>query len=493
MSSMGNLLKYLGATLATTAPAKGAAPSDTGQTTGVELPASQVGAGALPEPGDLRGAAFTSQAKLEMAEQNTAKMTNKALAGQNVATKAALKAADAEHNQAQKVEQALAPEYADIVNKSKAADEHLSGVFAQAEQERQRGVDKYLGAVNDLKNTSVYNWWGQASTGAKVLGVLSQALAGGLQGLQGNNGPTPLDKVIDDDIKYQMAELGRKSDVARQSGGVLNQLSTDLKDRVAVEAGMRDIAYNSALQRLKSLAASQGGESNVNYQKSVAAVLQSKANNQDKVLEFYANLGIESAKTQANNQGFYQNLWGQQQAEAGKLEQAKAAARPEAGLVNVPGFELYAKAFPAPAQKLKEQIDGGEAAKSAVRDIQKRILVRDKDGKQTFKTSFAPDDKAAMDQAISQAILEVKNIQALGAISEGDKQLASATIGANSDWGSQFMRSIGITSYPAMYQRLNKFIENTDKKLATSVGRITVPGSDGRMQRLTYTPDPVEE
>lgn len=490
MSSMGNILKYLGATLAasdTGAPSQG---EDSFSGGGVTVPQSPVQAGALPSPSDLSGGLAFGQEALAQANQGAAKATNRTIAAQNKASKQAKVAADTELQQGQKIEQALAPEYRDIAQKSKEADQHLSSMFAQAEQERQAGLDNYLGAVSDLQHTTVYNWYAKADTGAKILGILSQALAGGLQGLQGRSGPTPMDKVIDDDIRQQQMELSRKSDVARQRAGAYSQLQDALKDTVAVEAGMRDLAYNSAKERLKALAASQGGEANANYQKALAMIEQSHAANTSKIQQFYAQAGLDSARQAAGTQFNYNSLWGQQAADAAKAATSKKEDT-SYGVVNVPGFEYYSKQAPAEAAKLKGAIDSAESAKALIGDLANKIVVRKEGDKVIYKSDnlFSKDDKAAMDQIINQAILRVKDASKLGALSESDKQLAEASVGADNSWGARFMRELGFTSYDAMYKRLQQSAKTIDRDLSTSVGRIVIDTPQGR-RRLTYTPDP---
>jgi hypothetical protein len=484
----GELLKTLGALIATTA--QGGKSQKAPKTDPVAEGA------ATPSPDDLTGNSQVSQALLAQGTNQAMDAGNQANAAADKAESTGLAAAKAEEAQSS----AVARGQADLADHEMAQLDSLDSAFTasmkEAQQEKKTGLDRYLTAVEDLKNTHVYNWWSQAGTGATILGIISQALAGAFQGLTGQSGPTPLDHVIDQEIVYQRMNLAQKSDVSQQTGGLYRDLSAQLKDRVQVESALREIAYNSTIERMKAFAASLGeGQAKVNYLKNVSALQERAAIIRQQNFQYIGKMAQEGSQSRAGFMTKYAEVWGTL---AGHTLAAGAAAnqKPLAGIQNVQNFEYFDRGHPEAAEKLRQQIGGAENVKSLARDLQGLLVqeVAGPDGKpmQQFadEKALSGEQKNAIDQKLAEAILAYKNLFQLGAISEGDKDLAEAAIGVKNGLASRVMRKLGIDSVQAMWKRLQTDITDTDRAMAKTIGRLTVQGPDGKMVKLQYTPDP---
>jgi hypothetical protein len=202
----------------------------------------------------------------------------------NRAAKQGLTAATAQETQDLAVAGAQAPTDQAQLGKLDELDRHFAAVNTESERQRKTQNDHYMGAVQDYQGAHIYNWYQNAGTGATILGLISQTLAGGLQGGFGMTGPTPLDKVIDRDLAEQKLNIDLKKDKASTQGNLYHDLQQDFKDNVVAEGAFRAIAYNSFAERLKTQAAALGsGQAKTNKEKTLAVLYQQMADNQAKV------------------------------------------------------------------------------------------------------------------------------------------------------------------------------------------------------------------
>lgn len=229
-----------------------------------------------PDPNDL-GAVGDQALQTSNTGIDAIKKGGKAsIAAANKANKSGKVATAAESAYEQDLAKKTAPVYAKANADAATHDAAYQAHMATLEKEKTAGMDRYLAAVNDLKNTHVHSWWSQAGTGAQVLGIVSQALAGGLQGLTGQSGPTPLDRIIDQDLQRQKMNLAQKSDVAQQSGDLYHKLIQQFGDEVQAEAAFKTIAYNGVKQQVANIAGTMGGQAAQAAQKKANALLDAE-------------------------------------------------------------------------------------------------------------------------------------------------------------------------------------------------------------------------
>lgn len=115
-------------------------------------------------------------------------------------------------------------------------------------------------AVAEANQAELKNFWSDASTGAKIFGVLAQALSGAANGLAGNpSAVTPLDRLIDQDMHRQEGNLAQKNKTAYREQGMLGTIQKQTGDRVAALNAMKLAAWDRIERQTAELKGSMGG------------------------------------------------------------------------------------------------------------------------------------------------------------------------------------------------------------------------------------------
>lgn len=121
---------------------------------------------------------------------------------------------------------------------------------ANAVQERKMQM-----AVDAAANTSIHNFWADKSTGAKILGVIAQALSGAANGLAGNpSAPTPLDRLINTDLEMQTANQQNTRQVAQQQQTTYQQMLLATGNRLDAETALHLAARDRVTTMVQTLA-----------------------------------------------------------------------------------------------------------------------------------------------------------------------------------------------------------------------------------------------
>ncbi len=375
----------------------------------------------------------------------------------------------------QAVDKAIAGPQAATAKAAMTADEEAQKKYladqAQIQKDIETAKNQYMATVDDLKNTRIHSWWSTAGVGASILGIISQTLAGGLQGLAGTTGETPLDRIINRDMEEQRLELEKKKSVVSASQNLYGQLLDQLKDRTLTEQAFRQIAIHSTAERLKNQALVFGGDLQVkaNADKATAALTQKYVENLNKANENIARGG-----------GHGSQKFG-------------------VGAAGIEHFAEYYKNNPEAAEKLISKISYARAAKTAMDQVIPLIgaTVKGPDGRRVFVAkspkaldALSKDQKLEISQNMAHAVLNIAKYADFGALSEGDKALADSVSGAEGNWMAYVSGKLGISSYSAMYKRIETFKRNVDNDLKARVGVLEVPvGPEGRLQKLKYDPD----
>lgn len=265
-------------------------------------------------------------------KQEAAAFGTAAMQAENAGAEAGLKAADAREAVDTKVAEEKKPIYQQILERQQKFDTDFDAAQKKITERTEASYDNYLQAVNDYKDTHVHTWYSEASTGAKMLGFVSQALFGALEGLTGRpGGQSPLDKVIDDDYRQQSANLAQKGQRAGQAQGLYAELKARLKDEVSVQGALRDIAYQSFLKQLDNVAAANGTEEVKAKAKAVRAqIMQDYGTHRSNTL---LQLGTQAQHAELAAAGItesYDAMW--------KAHEAKPA-EPKAGISGVQGSQ----------------------------------------------------------------------------------------------------------------------------------------------------------
>lgn len=388
---------------------------------------------------------------------------------QDRATQAGLEAAGSERDQQLATAKAEIPIYKQRLADLTAQQGHLSEVMAKATAQKDDALNRTLAAADDLKNTHIYNWWAQAGTGATILGVISQALAGGLQGLTGSSGPTALDKVIEQDLQVQKLNYQQKSDVAQQSRSLYGQLMDNLKDTVMVESAMRDIAYNSTLERLKSVAGTLGmGKVKSQYDAMVAQVTQKLADNKLNLDKDLSQTLMSEAITNSGHAITLQGQWGA--LEASKMDNAAKLANQgqQYGILGIKNSGGLAKAIgPEKFAEFKGRWDSVPLFFNDAKKV-KEILASPID---------APEKAAQLNAIFSELKTRIGKIQGLGALAAEDLKITEGQIGTAGAWTALAEGKLpGLRTEAQIAAAIQRLAENARTKMIGEVNSYTTQG-----------------
>lgn len=173
---------------------------------------------------------------------------------------------------------------------AQAQQEKLAVEVAQEEQARQAAVDAGLQRLDALNAEAAKpagrvdpgRWWANKSTGAKIMLVLADALAGFGAGLQGRDSVSMVRAAIDQDIDLQERELERtertRTRAVDNQRYLLAQTQQVYGDRVAAKLAAQAAAWSQAERRLSVFAAQAGvGEAGVRAKEELAKVSQAAA------------------------------------------------------------------------------------------------------------------------------------------------------------------------------------------------------------------------
>ena len=369
---------------------------------------------------------------------------------------------------------AIAALHKDFMPKLDAMDKSLDEAMSDAHAESSKAYDTYLRASSDFAQTHIYSWWSKASTGAQILGVISQIAAGAAQGLNGQIGAkTPLDHIIDRDLEEQKMNLGQKGEAVQNAKGVYNDLRATLKDSVATGAAMREVAYNSIKVRAESLAAqtTDAGAKGRLLQLSADMTTRS-ANIRTDVNKWYGSEAVKTAFNKAGVAGHFAGLYAAAAGQTGKESTV--------GLSDVAGdTEALAKQAPTVFADVQKKTAAANNALTALNDLRERL-----GNQQLIKGEPLVDFNAKNNALLSAFMTNMNTLAALGALSEGDSQklLQQAGISGEFGTGSSAKSHLPGSSYAAMSSRMGSAVKSLHTQISTDIGSIKVGG-----RALQYT------
>jgi hypothetical protein len=370
-------------------------------------------------------------------------------------------------------------------------DDDYKKMIAGVEKQKTEGLNRTLAAVDDLKDTHIHSWWAQASTGATILGAISQILAGGLQGLTGQGGPTPMDRITDNDLAVQKANYARKSDVASQSRSLYGDLMQNLKDEVMAETAFRNIADNSFIERMKAMAGSMGDKkAQAEMEKAIAERRQAMADRVSSVREYLGKSALETAHSAANMDSVWGSVMTTQRGQDMDNNAKMQAGKGLVGINQIPGFEYVVKAMPERAGKLMDAWDATSNIKHSVKDLQKLLAGDevDRDGKPVMDKDGNPakirdgikrgnNYAAQLDQHIGDLTASLKDLLKLGQISGGDQGLVDRIVGTKGGWATIVAdKTWGFSSYEDVAARLEGVAQRSQDRMRRSIEHLSVGG-----------------
>lgn len=327
----------------------------------------------VPAPGNTDASAMGAQNRLVQTGQDVRDEANKTLSVGDQQTTVETAAAQQKFENDTAAQQAAAPIFKRELGDIERFDSEYADYIANSKKQQAAGMDRYLTAVEDLKNTHVYSWWASAGTGATVLGIISQALAGGLQGMNGQSGPTPLDRVIEQELALQKVNFENKSDVARQTGGIFKDLMAQTKDASVAEAAVRDIALNSVKVRIEAKLGMLDGKAKEGALQLLAGIAAKRTALRADMSKHFATLATTTGVESANLMEKFAALQGTKDIAAEKAA-GEAQQHESAGLVAPDGKPIVGSERLLNAVK---NTDGAAAAKQIRDDWNSALHIHD--------------------------------------------------------------------------------------------------------------------
>ncbi len=158
-----------------------------------------------------------------------------------------------------------------------AYEDKRAQLMAQFDKQNTAQLQKMQAAVDAATSSSVHNFWQDKSTGARILGIIAQALSGAANGLSGNPGaPTALDRVINDDLQQQMANQQNKRQAAQQQQSMYDTMLRATGNRLDAETAMRQAANDHVTAMAQTLADKMAIPQAAAQAKMIAADMQQK-------------------------------------------------------------------------------------------------------------------------------------------------------------------------------------------------------------------------
>lgn len=133
-------------------------------------------------------------------------------------------------------------------------------VFDAGQKAYEAQMVRVRSAVAEANQAELKDFWSDASVGAKIFGVLAQALSGAANGLAGNpSAVTPLDRLIEQDMHRQEGNLAQKNKTAYREQGMLGTIQKQTGDRVAALNAMKLAAWDRIERQTAELKGTMGG------------------------------------------------------------------------------------------------------------------------------------------------------------------------------------------------------------------------------------------
>lgn len=109
-------------------------------------------------------------------------------------------------------------------------------------------------AAMEAANTTMHNFWEDKTAGARIMGILAQALSGAANGLAGNpSAPTPLDRIIERDIRMQLENMQNKRAAVGQEQSTMRLVYEQTGSRMAAQSAMTLAAYKKVAAMSQAL------------------------------------------------------------------------------------------------------------------------------------------------------------------------------------------------------------------------------------------------
>lgn len=134
----------------------------------------------------------------------------------------------------------------------RAAQEEIrtQKLVAEANSETKAQMARIRQTSDDAANAQINDFWADKTTGGRILGIISQALAGASNGLSGQPGaPTPLDRIIQADLEKQRINLNQKTTTAYREQGILGLMQKQFDSTLQANGA----AYLASLNHVDAL------------------------------------------------------------------------------------------------------------------------------------------------------------------------------------------------------------------------------------------------
>lgn len=240
-------------------------------------PAAPAAAAPMPEPAAaappivqqmLRAGATPVQAATAILGTQQAQGQNLVSAGTQMMLSNKQQTADAaDKTQAALVQQGkvdidIAKKKQDVLGRATDELEGIQADQAAYQQARQKQMADLMSQMQtasaDAARTAPHDFWAEKSTPAKIFAIIASAAGGMANGLSNQPGqPTPLDRVIQNDLERQRLDFAQKSQSANQAAGIYNDLIKATGSDLAANTALTNAALTKVKAQLDEAAASE--------------------------------------------------------------------------------------------------------------------------------------------------------------------------------------------------------------------------------------------
>jgi hypothetical protein len=252
-----------------------------------------------------------------------------------------LQAAGASANVEAEKQDMLRQVYDQYLAKADEIDRRQTAIQGAAQEQMSRQMQRIEASAAEVQNYQLHNYFADKSNLGRVMALISSACSGGANGLAGQPGaPTPMDRIIEQDMQLQTAQLGQKKaglDAQTSIFGLLRQQTGDVMSA--------QLAYRNAMDsKLKIMIDQVGAKLNTPAAKlaEMKAQIDAKtAERNQKASQFYlgniTNTLERDAGLQPQKAALVTDL--AKHMESMQISEAAASKDMKTGLTGIPGSE----------------------------------------------------------------------------------------------------------------------------------------------------------
>lgn len=172
-----------------------------------------------------------------------------------------------------------APAKAMLAVEAEKYEKEVTRINDQARFETGQQVQKVRAAADAAQQFEFKDFWASRNTAGVIMGIIAQALGGGLNAINGQAGaPTMLDKVIARDFEMQKAQLEQLNTNVANQRSILQEMRLATQDERATAQAFYQASVQKITAQIDAIAAKYGSQTaKANGELAVAALRENMA------------------------------------------------------------------------------------------------------------------------------------------------------------------------------------------------------------------------